>query len=68
MTKNKLRSMTIEEVKDLVPDKEIVELVEKGKEHVFKITDEPTLLDNQIDPLVRIEVSLRRCERVGVFH
>lgn len=59
-----LRQIKVSELKDFIPAQDF-DVITKSKEHVFSI---PVLkIPEKVDPLVEVEVSLRRCERVGLF-
>ncbi|MBX4198320.1 hypothetical protein KW782_03240 [Candidatus Parcubacteria bacterium] len=65
MTLQEINKNNIDEMKDLVFDKEAFDLIQSEKEPAFIIVDN---MDSQpIDELVDIEITLRKGRRVGLF-
>ena len=64
--KGSLKKIKIEEISKIV-DKDTSRQIKKNKLPVFKL-DKVELRKKEIsDPLLRLEITLRKCERVGVF-
>jgi len=64
---NPLKKISTSEAKDLIPDKEILESVEKDNDPIFKISRPESTKDLLNNQLLEIEIALRKCDRYGVF-
>ncbi len=60
----KLKEVKKNEFGNYFPNKEDVKFVIKNNEEVFEL---PNSFEEKTNPLVDVEISLRRCERVGFF-
>ena len=60
-----LDKMTLEEIKQVIPDKEDLKKLKKD-EPFFRIVSSP-MKAAATDELVDIEIALRKCERTGFF-
>ncbi len=59
-----MKKVTLEEARSLIQDKDALKIVADKKEPVFKVAYEVKL---KKDPLVEIEVAIRKVERLGGF-
>lgn len=60
----KLKEIKKSDFEDYFPVKEDASFIIKNNEEVFAL---PNNFDGETNPLVDVEISLRRCERVGFF-
>ena len=63
MSRN-LKKISIEKAKDIIQDKEVLKILNKSEEPIYELSYQ---ISSKVDPLVALEISLRRCKRVGVF-
>lgn len=61
----KLKKITCEEARSVIVDKNVLKLVVNRKEPVFIIKSR--ISQDKKEPLLEVEVALRKCERVGLF-
>jgi len=63
---NTLRKITIEEAKQIIPDKdkEVIKALNKD-ELIFRVVS--NIKPPTTDDLVNVEIALRQCERTGFF-
>ena len=63
---NTLRKITIEEAKQIIPDKdkEVIKALNKDK-LIFRVVS--NIKPPTTDDLVNVEIALRQCERTGFF-
>ena len=63
-----LKQISPSEVKNLIPDlpSEELKYIQQLKESIFLVKRDLKSA-TKTDPLIRIEISLRRCKRLGVF-
>ncbi|NQU82373.1 MAG: hypothetical protein HQ539_00255 [Parcubacteria group bacterium] len=64
---NKFQEVKIEEVDVLIPDKDTIEKIKKEKPPIFRMVDDFVQKDMTTDPLVDLEITLRKGERIGFF-
>lgn len=64
---DKLKKVKIEEVDIFVSDKDIVKQVKKEKPQIFRVANESMRQNITVDPLVNLEITLRKGERIGFF-
>lgn len=64
---NKLQKVKIEEVDVFIPDKDTLKRVKKEKPPIFRVTDKNIRQGMATDPLVDLEITLRKGERIGFF-
>lgn len=60
-----LRLVSFNKVKTIIPDKTLIRRLQNNKEKVYFV--EPTNLVMKTDDLLKIELALRKCKRLGVF-
>lgn len=65
--KEKLRKVTIREFKNIVFDKKFLKQIKKNKEPILRVVKPEPQKKKPTDPLIELEVALRRCIRVGFF-
>lgn len=61
--KGKLKQLSKKEMRQIVPNLDIRDI--SRNEPIFIITKKSERLNN--DPLINLEISFRKCERLGVF-
>lgn len=62
---SKLKEISSEELHEVVHDAVVLRGIERDDLRVFVVTTKQR--DDKEAPLVDIEISLRKCERLGVF-
>jgi len=62
--KEKLKRITIKEAQD-IKDKDVLKHIEAEKPTL--IIPEAKPIKEEIDPLLDLEITLRKCERLGLF-
>lgn len=62
-----LKRVEISEIGEIIPDKDAVKFVIAKDEHVFTSGKSVSQIGKD-DPILEIEIALRRCERTGVFN
>jgi len=65
--KNVIKEIKIEKSFNIIQDKVVFERAKKDKAIIFKV-EKPKLSQEDLkDSLLDLEITLRKCERVGVF-
>jgi len=64
---NKLIQVHTSEVSGMVYDNEVAREVERTNEPVYLTSSNISSIGEEDDELVKIEVAVRKCKRVGVF-
>jgi len=65
--KNKIEEIKIEEAFNIVHDKVVFNRAKKDKITIFKIEKPKLNKEDLRDSLLDLEITLRKCKRVGVF-
>lgn len=65
--KSKLKKLNEKEIRNYLPDVAILSRVKGKKDPVLWLVEAKRSTDTRIDPLLDLEISLRKCERLGVF-
>ena len=62
---NVLRPVSFSKVKSIIPDRVLVRRLQNNKETVYFIDSKSLVI--KTDDLLKIELALRKCKRLGVF-
>ena len=60
-----IKNITVEELQKFIPDKEVIKDARAVKESLYTVGHEEKI--EEIDPLIDLEITIRKCRRTGVF-
>ncbi len=64
---NNLKKVEFSEVSSLIKDRDVLQRIKQENRPVFIIDEKQSSKAIINDPILDLEITLRKCERVGVF-